>query len=101
MRMRRVLYLCAIACLAGMATPAMAGCDADAAHCWGHAHRAIYHMQNHIAFMEADPDADDGYKGPIIDHLHRKTLRIRAAIGPRWPHWPTPCCYSRRPIYIR
>ena len=101
MRMRRVVYLCGMAWLGAMASPAMAGCGADAAPCWGDAHRAIYHMQNHIAFMEADPDADDGYKGPVIDRLHRKVLHIRAVIGPRWPHWPTPCCYSRRPIYIR
>lgn len=84
-----------------MASPAMAGCGEDAAHCWARAHHAIYHMENRIAFLEANPDADDGYKGPIIDRLHHKILHIRAAVGPRWPHWPTPCCYSRKPIYIR
>jgi hypothetical protein len=101
MRIRSVLYLCGIMWLAVTASPALAGCDADGAYCWEHAHRAIYHMQNHIAYLEANPDADDGYKGPVIDHLRHKVLRIRAAIGPRWPHWPTPCCYSRRPIHIR
>jgi hypothetical protein len=101
MRMRRIVLLCGVLALGFMATPALAGCDGDPAHCFWRAHRAIYHMQNHIAYLEADPDADDGYKGPIIDHLHRKVLHIRAAVGPRWPHWPTPCCYSRRPIVIR
>ena len=101
MRIGRVLCLCGIAWIVLMVSPAMAGCDLASEHCWARAHRVIYHMQNRIAFLEADPNADDGYKGPVIDRLHRKVLRIRAYIGPRWPHWPTPCCYSRRPIYIR
>ncbi len=96
----RMAFLSALLGLTALASPALAGCDGHA-HCWWHAHRIIYHMENRIAFLQADPNADDGYKGPVIDHLHRKILRIRAAIGPRWPLWPTPCCYSRRPIYIR
>jgi hypothetical protein len=66
-----------------------------------HAHRSIYHKHNRIAYLEANPDVDDSFKGPVITHLHLKVLRIRAKIGPRWPVWPTPCCYSRKPIYIR
>jgi hypothetical protein len=97
----RILALCGVLGLACVATPAMAGCDRSDESCWWQAHHVIYHMENRIAFLEANPDADDGYKGPIIDHLHRKVLRIRAAIGPRWPHWPSPCCYSRRPLYVR
>jgi hypothetical protein len=79
----------------------MAGCEGNARGCWQHAHHVLSHIGNRIAYLEADPDADDGYKGPIINHLHAKRLRLRAHIGARWPHWPTPCCYSRRPIYIR
>lgn len=101
MRMQRIAFLCGLLGLGLMVTPAFAGCDGPADHCWAHAHRVIYRMHERIAFLEANPDADDGYKGPIIDRLHRKTLRIRAAVGPRWPHWPTPCCYSRKPIFIR
>jgi hypothetical protein len=101
MGLTRIVFLCGVLGFVGFASPAMAGCDGDAAHCWRQAHHAIYHMENHIAYLEANPDADDGDKGPVIDHLHHKVLRIRADIGPRWPHWPTPCCYSRRPIYIR
>ena len=101
MRLAPILVLCGLFGIAGAATPAWAGCNGDPAHCWAAGHRAIYHKANRIAFLEANPDVDDGDKGPVITHLHRKILRIRAAIEPRWPHWPTPCCYSRRPIYIR
>jgi len=101
MRATRLLFLCSILGFACASSPALAGCDGTPAHCFWRAHRAIYRMQNRIAYLEANPDADDAYKGPIIDHLHYKVRRIRAAVGPRWPHWPTPCCYSRRPIYIR
>jgi hypothetical protein len=101
MTMSRILSLYGILALAGMASPAMAGCQDQTEHCWWRAHHAIAHMENRIAYLEADPNADDAYKGPVIDALHRRGLRLRAAIGPRWPHWPTPCCYSRRPIYIR
>lgn len=99
--MTRVLSLCALVYLAFVATPATAGCDPANEHCWLRAHRVIYHKQNRIAFLEANPDVDDGIKGRIITRLHHKVLHIRAYIGPRWPHWPTPCCYSRLPLYIR
>ncbi len=101
MRMRRIVFLCGVLALGFMATPALADCDGTPAQCFWHAHRAIYHMQNHIAYLEANPNVDDADKGPVIDHLHHKVLRIRAEVGPRWPHWPTPCCYSREPIHIR
>jgi hypothetical protein len=101
MTMKRIAFLCGLLGAAFTASPVLAGCGPYGAPCWRHAHHVIYHMQNDIAFLEADPYVDDGYKGPIINHLHHKVLHIRAIIGPRWPHWPTPCCYSRRPIYIR
>jgi len=101
MTMRRILYLCSILVFAGMTSPAAADCTDRSDYCWLRAHHAIAHMENRIAYLEADPNADDAYKGPIIDTLRRKALRLRTAIGARWPHWPTPCCYSRRPIYIR
>jgi hypothetical protein len=101
MRMKGILVLGAILATAIATSPAMAGCDHAGEHCWLRGHRVIYHMENRIAYLEANPNVDDGYKGPIITHLRRKILHIRAVIGERWPHWPTPCCYSRRPIYIR
>jgi hypothetical protein len=101
MTIRHMLYLCGILAFAGMSSPAAAQCDDQPDYCWYRAHHVIAHMENRIAYLEADPNADDAYKGPIIDRLHHRVLRLRAAIGPRWPHWPTPCCYGRRPIYIR
>jgi hypothetical protein len=65
------------------------------------AHHAIYQMKNFIAYLEADPDADEGYKGPAIRASHAEIKRLQAAIGPRPPKYFTPCCYSRRPIHIR
>jgi len=99
--MIRSAAFAAILCLAFATSPARAGCFELSEQCWWDAHNAIYHKHNRIAFLEANPAADDGDKGPVITHLHHKILRIRSAIGPRWPHWPVPCCYSRRPIYIR
>src|ERR1700688_3157531 len=101
MAVRRILYLCGILAFVGMATPAAAECSDEPYYCWLHAHRAIAHMENRIASLEADPNSDDAFKGAFIYKLHRKALRLRTAIGPRWPHWPTPCCYSRRPLYVR
>ena len=99
--MIRIAALCGILWLAFAASPARAGCFELSDQCWSDAHHAIYRKHNAIAFLEANPAVDDGDKGPVITYLHHKILRIRSAIGPRWPHWPVPCCYSRRPIYIR
>jgi hypothetical protein len=105
MALTRIASFCGILGLVfgmvALATPASAGCPDHSGRCWWQAHHLIYHMEDRIAFLEANPDVDDGYKGPVIDQLHRKVRRIRAVIGPRWPHWPSPCCYSRRPIHIR
>ena len=105
MRTRLFLFLCGTMVLRVMAfavgtAPALAGCR-TAQECWLHAHRGIYHKHELIAYLEANPDVDDSVKGPLITRLHHKMLAKRARIGPRWPVWPTPCCYSRKPIYIR
>ena len=39
-------------------------------------HGAIYQLGNRIAFLEADPEIDDGYKGA---HHHRGPARHIAA----------------------
>ena len=101
MTMRRIVLLSGILAVAGIASPALAGCDDYPEKCWWRAHHEIYHMENFIARLEANPRIDDADKGPAIADTHDRILHVRAAIGPRWPHWPSPCCYSRRPIYIR
>jgi hypothetical protein len=64
-------------------------------------HHAIYELHNDIAYLEANPDADEVFKGPAITRAHAEIKRLQAAIGPRPPKYFTPCCYSRRPIHIR
>ena len=54
-----------------------------------------------IAFLEADPQTDDGYKAPIITKARAEIRRLQATLGPPQWRWTTPCCYSRKPIYIR
>jgi hypothetical protein len=102
MTMMRIFSLCTILGFACIASPATAGDSLHAADVtWWRAHHAIYHLENLIAYLQANPDVDESCKGPIIEAVHARILRLRAAIGPRRPHWPTPCCYSRKPIYIR
>jgi hypothetical protein len=102
MRLMRAVPLCGLIGAVLFAAPAVAGCRD---HAWDgawRAHQAITDMENRIAFLEADPKL--GHKGPFIEALHRKILRLHAAIGPRrlrWSRPSSPCCYSRRPIYIR
>lgn len=112
MTMRLRLSLSAILVLICIASPAVAGefwygygrnvCGAlldDA--CYRHAQHVIHRKEDLIAYLEADPDVDDGFKAPVIVRARAKIHRLRAAVGIRHIIWPTPCCYSRKPIYIR
>ena len=111
MTMRRTVFAWIVAaCTAGLATgictPATAGQYWYSGHIdhgghWRETHRAIYQLENLIAFLEADPATDDGYKAPIITRARADIMRLRATLDrSRW-RWTTPCCYSRRAIYIR
>ena len=62
---------------------------------WGSIHQAIYERENRIAFLEADPETDDGYRAPIISRHRAEIRRLHAALGPAQWQWTTPCCYSR------
>jgi hypothetical protein len=64
-------------------------------------HSSIYQLENRIAFLEADPEIDDGYKAPIIGQARTDVLRLRATLPPATWRWANPCCYGRRPIHIR
>jgi len=68
---------------------------------WRATRGAIYEMGNRIAFLEADPEIDDGYKGPIIIRARANINELRATFRPAYCRWASPCCYSRRPIRIR
>lgn len=97
--MWRAILLYAAFLFAGIASPAVAweGENGD----WQATRHAIYELEKMIAFLEADPQTDDGYKAPIITRARAEILRLQATLGrPQW-RWTTPCCYSRRPIYIR
>ena len=94
---------CVAAVLACGAVPAAAGQSWH--HChhghWRATHAAIYELENRIAYLEADPAIDDGYKGPIITHARADVETLRATLHPAHWRWASPCCYGRRPIRIR
>jgi hypothetical protein len=101
--MRGVLFASIALVLACVGSPATAGQHWRTGHAgdWRATHHAIYELENLIAFLEADPATDDGYKAPIINRARAEISRLQASLGrPQW-RWPTPCCYGRRPIYIR
>ena len=98
MSLRHGFLLCLLLVFVGIGSPVVAAADefvdADARH-------TIYELENMIAFLEADPQTDDGYKAPIIRKARAEIRRLQATLAPaRW-RWTTPCCYSRRPISIR
>jgi hypothetical protein len=67
---------------------------------WRDVNDAIYQINNRIAYLEADPQIDEAYKGRIISRARRDIRRLNATLSPaRW-EWPSPCCYGRRPIRI-
>ena len=99
MSMRRNLLLCSVLLFACLGSPAFAWEDENGD--WAATHNAIYQLQKQIAFLQADPQTDDGYKAPIITRARAEIRHLQATLGrPHW-RWTTPCCYSRRPIYIR
>jgi hypothetical protein len=105
MKGRGVIFAWCALLLAGSLSPAMAQ-DYWYGY-WHHSPRwravdgGIYQLNNRIAFLEANPDIDDGYKGPIISRARRDIRKLNATLLPAQWEWPTPCCYGRRSIHIR
>jgi hypothetical protein len=62
---------------------------------------AIYADVSLINHLEANPDLDDGVKGPQIIAARADIHRLRALLGPVLPMGIEPCCYSRPRLYIR
>ena len=102
MTIRLAVFACAVLALACLGSRAEAGQHWR----WSHGHwratqEAIYQLNNRIARLEADPAVDDGYKAPIITGARADILKLRMTLPrARW-RWTVPCCYSRRPLYIR
>jgi hypothetical protein len=113
--MVRLVSLCVVLAFAFAAAPALAragdwwGCSDTAYWC---TRDAIYAQFKLIARLEADPDVDEGVKGPMITSARAEIHRLRATISDPPPHaWatigtplregPAPCCYTRKSLHLR
>ena len=111
--MVRLVWLCGVVLLALAAMPARAGdfwaCSDTDYWC---TRDAIYRQWKLIARLEANPDIDEGVKGPAIVAARAEINRLRATLHEPPPRdwatiaspqraWALPCCYARRPLYIR
>jgi hypothetical protein len=102
MAMRFILSLGAVIVFAGIASPVSAGEAGQGSDiCYWCTRDAIYDLVNRIALLEANPDVDDAVKGPEITADRAEIHRLRAMLGSPPREWSTPCCYARRPLYIR
>ena len=111
--MVRQVWLGVVLAFAFAATPARAGdswgCSDTVYWC---TRDAIYTQFKLIARLETNPDIDEGVKGPLITAARTEIHRLRATISDPPPHaWatigtplrdgPAPCCYARKPLYLR
>ena len=99
--LRQLVLLGAFVIGASAAAPARAGdasCNDTAYWC---TRDAIYERLNLIAWLEANPDIDEGVKGPAIAAARAEIHRLHATLVPPEWSWPSPCCYARKPLHIR
>jgi hypothetical protein len=68
--------------------------------CYWCVHDAIYEDVTLIDHLEANPDVDESVKAPAIVAARADIHRLRATLGPQ-QEGDTPCCYTRKPLYIR
>ena len=102
MTLRRIVYACAAFALACSVAEAGEKPVWHGGHGhWRMTHAAIYQLENRVAYLEADPQIDDGYKAPIIPAARSDIRQLRATLSPAHWRWASPCCYSRKPIHIR
>jgi hypothetical protein len=100
--MNRLLSLCFVFAMAAMMTPARAGdLGQDGILCYWCIRDAIYADTRLIAHLEANPDVDEAIKGSVIFAAHAEIHHLRRLIGPIGDTGAFPCCYSRKPLYIR
>jgi hypothetical protein len=62
---------------------------------------AIYADTKLIAHLEANPDVDEAFKGPIVLAARADVHRLRNMLGPRELISAGPCCYFRKRLYVR
>jgi hypothetical protein len=100
--MVRLALLCGVLALAVVASPVRAGdFGPPDESCYWCVRDAIYDRVNLIARFEANPDVDEGVKGPAVTTARAEIHGLRSTIGPPPREWPTPCCYARKPLHIR
>jgi hypothetical protein len=80
---------------------ATAGMEQAEPLCYGCIRDGIYADISLIDHLEANPAIDDGIKGPQIMAARADVHRLRRLLGPVAQRGTEPCCYSRRPLYIR
>jgi hypothetical protein len=100
--MSRLLSFCGIIIAICFAAPASAGDFWQSeGRCYWCVRDAIYADVKLINHLEANPDVDEAVKGPDILTARADIHRLRALLGPLQQVSREPCCYSRRPLYIR
>jgi hypothetical protein len=100
--MNRILLFSGLLALAGMTLPAAAqDAGQSAPPCYWCIADALYENVKLIAHEEANPDLDEGVKGPDIVAARADIHRLRRELGPLVQSGTEPCCYGRKPIYIR
>ena len=62
---------------------------------------AIYVDTKLIAHLEANPDVDEADKAPWILGARADVHYLRSILGPVETITVAPCCYSRKPLYVR
>jgi len=105
--MNRILWLAGLLAFIGVASPAAAqdfrqsDFGPSGAPCYWCIRDAIYEDVKTINHLEANPDIDEGVKGPEIVAARADIHRLRALLGPLVQTGTEPCCYSRQLLYIR
>jgi hypothetical protein len=86
----------------GAVVPAAAGDYGQIENgCYQCVRDAIYADIKLIDRLEANPDVDDGIKGPQIVAARADIHRLRRILGPFEDQGTAPCCYTRPSLYIR
>ncbi len=100
--MVRLLLMGGFLAIVGIASPVAAGEYGQIENgCYQCIRDAIYADVTLIDRLEADPDIDDGIKAPQIIAARADIHRLRKLLGPVGDWGTAPCCYTRRPLYVR